>query len=754
MDATLEKPMPDSQPPVAEKRPRQLERADGTTFDDPWYWLRERDDPAVTAYLEAENTYAAVTMAGQRDLESQIFDEIRQRIAEDDASAPVFVPAHATGEQGWVYYRRMREGMQYPIHARRPVPAHVGDVGDLPDALRAAVDPLDPPDDEVIVLDENVAAAEHDYFRLGALEVSPDQRLAIEAVDVDGDEVYALQVRDLATGDLFDDRIARAAGSVAWCNDSATFYYTVPDASWRPFQVYRHVLGTASSDDELVFEETDERYWIGVGRTRSERFIAVRAASKITSGWHVIDADDPHAVPREVVPRRDGIDVDLDHHRDQFFLVTNADGAVDFKLCVTDIDNADVDRWRDVVPHRPGVRLEAAEVFDSHLVLSERTEARTQLRVCQLDGSHDRVIAMPDEIYTAAVGPNPSFSTSVLRCIYTSMVAPTEVVDIDVHTDVRFVVKRQQVRGGYDRSAYETWREWAEAPDGTRVPISLVRRRDSAGTPAPCLLYGYGAYEISLDPAFSVARLSLLDRGVVFAMAHVRGGGELGRSWYEHGRLQHKPHTFTDFVACAQHLVDGGIADSERLAIRGGSAGGMLIGAVVNLRPTLWRVAVAEVPFVDVVTTMSDASIPLTVIEYDEWGDPSDPGVCTVMRGYSPVDNVQPGQRPAMLVTAGLHDPRVQYWEPAKWVARLRDSATGGGPVVLKTEMGAGHAGRSGRYDAWRDEAEVLAFIINRLAPDAATASTRRTPRNAHYCGVCAQQALACAAGRPRAAHS
>ncbi len=708
--------MTESQPPVPPHRPRTLERSDGTSIVDPWFGLRERDEEML-AHLEAENAYASQVLAATTPLRDRVFEEIRTRTLEDDAAPPVLVPARREvgATTSWLYYRRTLEGLQYPIHARRPAGADVADVADLPDELRRAVDPRNPPDDEVVLFDENTAAEGHAYFRLGNLAVSPDQTLAVEAIDITGGEVYELRVRDLATGELLSDRIERATGAVAWFDDGRTFLYTVPDDAWRPHQVWRHRLGTDAADDEMILEETDERFWLGIGRTRSDRFLAIHAGSRVTSEWHLIEAGDPQGAPREVVGRVDGVEVDLDHRGELLYLVTNADGAVDFKLCVVPVGNPDRSGWQDLVAHRPGIRLEGADVFADHLVLTERTDATTRLRVLPPTGGEGDLVELPEEICAVGLASNPVFATRTIRYVYTSMITPLEIVDLDRATGDRFVVKRQEVRG-YERDRFVTWREWAPAPDGTLIPISLVRRADvELDGSAPCVLYGYGAYEISIDPAFSVSRLSLLERGVVFAVAHVRGGGEMGRAWYEQGRMVAKTNTFTDFIACAYHLVSEGVTTHERLAIRGGSAGGMLIGAVLNLRPQLCAAAVAEVPFVDVVTTMSDASIPLTVIEYDEWGDPADPATCSLIRSYSPYDNVVAAPRPAVFVTAGLNDPRVQVWEPVKWVAKLREHLTEGGPVLLRTEMGAGHAGRSGRYDAWRDEAEILAFVLDRL---------------------------------------
>ncbi len=717
----------DLTPPLAPRRPQLLTRADGSQVDDPYHWLRDREDPAVRAHLEAENEHTAAVMAPLADLQDRLFEEIKGRVQETDASAPTLVPPRAGTSAGWLYYRRTLEGQQYAIHCRRPAPAGVSDPRDLPDELRQPVDPQDPPADEVVLLDENVEAAEHDYFRLGGYAISPDGGLAAEAVDTTGNEVFRIRVRDLATGELLADEIPRAGYGLAWYEDNQAFLYTVTDDAWRPYQVWRHRLGTPHDADELLVQEDDERFWLGVGRTRSRAFLAIQAGSKITSEWHLLDAHDASAAPRLVAARQDGVEYDLDHRGDTLYLVTNADGAEDFKLCAAPLATPDREHWVDLVAHRPGVRLEAADAFADQLVLSERTAARTQLRVCDPDSGDGDVLPMDEEVYAAGLGANPGFATRTLRFAYTSLTTPTQVLDLDLDTGQRRLVKQQPIRGGYDRDRFVSWREWATAPDGTQVPISLVRRADVRldGT-APCLLYGYGSYEISIDPTFSSARLSLLERGVVFAIAHIRGGGEMGRRWYEDGKFLAKPNTFADFVACADHLVAQGVAVRDRLAIRGGSAGGLLIGAALNLRPELCAAAVAEVPFVDVVTTMSDPSIPLTVIEYEEWGNPGELDYLEVMCSYSPYDNVRAADYPAMFVTAGLNDPRVQYWEPAKWVAKLRTTATGGGPIVLKTELGAGHAGRSGRYDAWRDEAEVLAFVL--AAIGAADVDLRAAP--------------------------
>jgi len=705
-------PRPDRSAPLAPERPHTLTRSDGTSVDDPWYWLREREDPAVRAHLEAENAYTEALFAPLGGLVDELFAGIKGRIVETDASVPVL-------DDGWLYYRRTVEGQQYAIHCRRPAPPGVADAGDLPDAYRLPVDPDDPPADEVVLLDGNVEAEGHPYFSLGVFSISRDHRLAVVGVDTDGGEVLRLSVRDLATGETIEEVTDRATYGCAWFDDSETFLYLVPDDAWRPYQVWRHRIGAPAGSDELVLEEPDERFWMGLGRTRSEAFVEIALGTKLVDEVHLLPAGEPTAAPRCVVPRSLGVEASVEHRGDLLHIVTNRDGATDFKLCTVPVADPDPGRWADLVPHRPGVRLEGADLFRDHLVLSERTGGRTQVRLCDPDTGVGDVLAFDEDVYTAGLGTVAAFDARTLRFGYGSLTTPMQVIDLDTVTGERRVLKQQEVRGGYDRDRFATFRTWARSHDGAEVPVSVVHRADVAlDATAPCLVYAYGAYETSMDPLFSSSGLELLERGVVFAIAHVRGGGEMGRAWYEQGRMEHKPNTFQDLVACVEHLAAIGVADPARIAVRGGSAGGLTVGASLNLRPDLFAAAVAEVPFVDVITTMSDPTIPLTVTEYDEWGDPSDPAVQRVMAIYSPYDNVRPGDYPALYVTAGLNDPRVQYWEPAKWVARLRAATTSDRPIVLETELEAGHGGRSGRYDAWRDEAKVLAFVLAALDVD------------------------------------
>ena len=684
------------QPPVAPRRPVAVERF-GESFEDPYGWIRDRDDPAVRAHLENENAYTEHVLEPIRELRDQVYEELKSRMQESDASAPV-------RRDDWWYYTRILEGQQYPIQCRRPV-------GD-PDR-RFPVDPNDPPDDEQIVLDMNALAEGHDYLSVGGAAVSPDHRLLAYLVDTSGAEIFTLRIRDLDSGDE-TTVTERATYGLAWHTDASALLYLVPDDAWRPHELRRHVLGTGG-EDELLLREDDERFWTSLSTTRSRDLIVVQMGSRTTSEVHLLDAHDPFAKPTVVAPRDPGVEYHVDHGGGPLVIVTNAGEAVDFQVMTAPVDRPGREHWQVLVGHRAGIRVEDADAFATHVVLSERTEARTQLRVVDNDGFDHGVLEMPEEVYTAAVGANPDARTRILRIVYTSLTTPASTIDVDLDTGARETIKQEEVPGGYDPSAYETTRLWATSHDGVRVPISVVKRRETPRDgSAPCLLYAYGAYEMSTDPTFRPWRLSYLDRGGIVALAHVRGGGEMGRAWYEQGRLQHKPNTFHDVVACADHLVAEAWTSRDRLVLEGGSAGGLLVGATLNLRPDLVAAAVAVVPFVDVLNTMSDPTLPLTVPEYEEWGDPSDPAAFSTIRSYSPYDNVRTEAYPAVLVTGGLNDPRVGYWEPAKWVARLREVTTGDAPILLKTELGAGHAGPSGRYSALEERALLLAFEIDR----------------------------------------
>jgi oligopeptidase B len=673
---------------------------------DRYAWLRERDDPAVVAHLEAENAHTEAAMAHTRGLQDRLFEEIRSRVQETDLSVPVRLGP-------WWYFGRTAEGSQYGIHCRVPATSDRLTLEDAPPAVEPGV----PFPGEQVVLDENLSAGDSAYFALGAFDVSLDHRWLAYSTDLDGSERYTMRVRDLVTGDDLADEIPEVTYGTAWSDDASVLFYVRPDPAMRPHQVWRHVIGSPVDEDVLVFEEPDEHFFVSLGRTKDDRFVVLHLGSKVTDETWVLPGSDPFAEWRVVAPREQGVEYSVEHHGDRFVVLTNADGAENFCVVTAPDDDPGRDGWEVLVPHDPEVKLAGLDVMADHLVLHERAGGLTRIRVRRFSDGHEHVIDQPEVVGTVSGAANATFDTTVLRYGFTSMVTPSSIFDVDLVTGERVLRKQQPVLGGYDPADYVTDRLWATAPDGTQVPVSYVCRRDRpTDVPGPAVLYGYGSYEASMDPWFSSARLSLLDRGFVFAVAHVRGGGEMGRRWYLDGKERAKVNTFTDFVTAARHLVEAGMTSPAQLGIRGGSAGGLLVGAALNLAPDLFGAAVAEVPFVDALNTILDPSLPLTVTEWEEWGNPlHDPEVYAYMKSYAPYENVSEAAYPAVLATAGLNDPRVSYWEPAKWVARLRETTLGDAPILLKTEMGAGHGGPSGRYDAWRDEAFVLAFFIDQL---------------------------------------
>ena len=666
--------------PVAEQRPHTWHRPTGDVAD-PWAWLIERDDPATIAYLDAENAHADEWFAGQRDLVDDLYDELRSRVQETDLSAPV-------RNGPWWYVSRTEEGRSYAIHCRGT------------SADRASND---------VILDENAEAEGHDYFSMGAFDLSPDHALLAWSKDLDGGERYSLFIRDLdAGGDLADVITDTTWGGTAWSADATQLFYVRPDEQMRPYRVFRHVLGTDPATDQLVFEEPDERFFVGVGLTRSGEWIVIESASKTSSAAWIIPAGAASADPRLVRARVDDLEYSIDHWGDRFVITTNLD-AEDFRVMTAPLDAPG--EWTELIAHLPGRRITGVEPFATHLVVHEWADAQPRVRVLFNDGT-ERTVDLGDEPHDVELGSMPEWTATSVRLGYQSLTMPATIYDEDVRTAERTLVKQVPVPNA-DLEQYVASREWATAADGTRVPVDIVRRRDVQpdGT-AACLLYGYGSYEASMPPWFSPGRLSLLDRGVVWALAHPRGGGELGRRWYLDGKLLHKRNTFTDTIACVEHLVSSGWGSRSRMAVRGASAGGLLVGACVTMRPDLFAAAVAEVPFVDVVSTMSDPTLPLTVTEWEEWGDPRSEPWAGYIAGYSPYDNTTAAAYPALYITAGLNDPRVSYHEPAKWVAKLRAVRTNADPLVFKCEMGAGHGGPSGRYERWRDEAKVSAFVL------------------------------------------
>ena len=660
-------------PPLARAIPKTAPRG----RVDEYAWLRDRQLPETIAYLEAENRYAEAVMAPVAETEERLYREIVGRVKETDVSVPA-----ARGE--WLYYTRTEKGKQYGIHCRKRAPEG----------------------SEEVLLDGNRLAEGHEYFSLGAFEPSPDQNLLAYAVDTSGDEVYTVRFLDLRTGELLPDALTGTSASVQWASDNRTCFYVTLDESKRPYRLYRHRLGAGA--DDLLLQEEDERFELEVHRARSGGFLFLEIASNVTSEYRCLPADDPDGEFRMLLVRRQGVEFDVVHHGAHFYVRINDRGR-NFRLLRVAVSGGETVEVR---PHRDGVLIEGVMAFRDHLALVEREAGLRQIAIQDLSTGESRRMEFPEPVYAAWPTDNLEFDTPMLRLGYTSLLTPLSVFDYDMRTGERTLRKQAEVVGGYDASRYVTERIFAESVDGTRVPISLVYPHGLARDGrAPALLYGYGAYGMNSEPAFSSERLSLLDRGWVFAIAHVRGGEELGRAWYEDGRLLKKRNTFCDFVACAERLIAGGYTSRARLAIRGGSAGGLLIGAAINLRPDLFYAAIAKAPFVDVLNTMLDPSLPLTVIEYEEWGNPEDPAYYDYMRSYSPYDNVEPKDYPHVLATGGLNDPRVGFWEPAKWVARLRARKTGDRLVVLKTEMGAGHFGPSGRYRKYRETAFEYAFL-------------------------------------------
>ncbi|PRQ09594.1 S9 family peptidase [Enhygromyxa salina] len=699
-----------SAPPVPPCRPTSRELFGQTLVDD-YAWLRDRDDPAVRAHLEAERDHAeAVLDRRTGDLRARLYRELRGRIKEDERSVPA-------KDGPWLYYSRTELGDEYPRHCRRPHEPNV------------SLDQVEP--HEQVYLDENALAEDHDYFDLAALAISPSHRLCAYIVDLDGDEIYTVQIQDLDAGAALPDTLVGCGRALAWGDDGVLFY-TRLDSAHRPFQVWRHALGASQADDVCVHEELDPKFFASVYRTRSDAYVAISLDSQVTSEMWLIPTSTPTAAAQLVAARREGVEYGLAHRGDQLFVLSN-EGAHNFAIELRALPGHDGES-RVLVAHRDQVLLEDIDVFAGHLVIWERHEGLQRIRVVPLDpmparaGDDDapapgeHLIEFPDPTYCVWGDSNPEFEATTLRFGYTSLTTPASIYDYDLLTRDRALRKREQVVGGHDPNCYRSARIWAHTGDGERVPISLVWRPptepapgDAARSPRPTVLEGYGAYGLTMDPSFSSARLSLLDRGVIWAIAHVRGGGELGRRWYDAGKLADKHNSFDDFIACAEHLIDQAWTTPAQLVATGGSAGGLLVGAVANARPELFTAILADVPFVDVLNTMLDPSLPLSLVERDEWGDPTTPEGFAWIHAYAPYENVRAQAYPAMFVLAGWNDPRVGYWESAKWVARLRDRKTDDHQILLWTNMDAGHAGPSGRFEYLHELALEYAFLIDHL---------------------------------------
>ena len=673
------------QPPVAKIIPKELE-IHGHVRIDNYHWLRERENPEVIAYLKAENDYTAKVMAHAEALQNTLFEEIKGRIKQTDTSVPY-------KEDDYFYYTRYEESKEYPIYSRKK-------------------GSLDSP--EEIMLDVNVMAEGHSFFSVRGLAVSFGQDLLAFATDTVSRRIYTLYFKNLTTGEIYSDEIPNVTGNVAWANDNKTLFYAKKDlTTLRSYQIYRHELGTDPAEDELVYQEDDDTFSCYVFKTKSKRFLMIVSSQTLSTEVRYLEADDPRGEFTVFLERKRGHEYDLDHYGEKFYIRTN-DRAENFRLMETPITATGRENWKEVIPHREDVLLSSFELFRDHLVLQERKEGLIYLRIINWDGSGEHYLDFGEPAYLAYISTNPDANTQILRYGYTSMTTPNSIYDYDMVTREKVLLKQDEVLGDFDPNDYQTERLHATARDGVKVPVSIVYRKgiQNDGS-SPLLLYGYGSYGSSTNATFSASLLSLLDRGFVYAIAHIRGGQEMGRQWYENGKLLKKKNTFTDFIDCAEYLIEEGYTNRDRLFAMGGSAGGLLMGAVLNMRPDLFKGIVTRVPWVDVVTTMLDPDVPLTTSEYDEWGDPNQKEYYDYMLSYSPYDQVQAKDYPHLLVTTGLHDSQVQYWEPAKWVAKLRALKTDQNRLVLKTNMEAGHGGASGRYQRYRETAFYYAFLLD-----------------------------------------
>ena len=690
----MEKENTEILPPDAEKDPVELTNLGDVRLDD-YYWMKLTEDQRNTSdpdaqtqrvinYLDAENDYREKVMGDQLTLEDELYNEMVGRIKQDDSSVPYF-------KNGYYYYTRYEEGFDYPIYCRKK--------GDLEA-------------EEEIMLNANEMGKAYEFFSVGGTSVSPDNKWLAFAVDTVGRRKYLGMFKNLETGEILGEQLPLFS-SGDWAADSKTFVYTrIDNETLRSFQVYSHVVGEPAENDILKFTETDDTYSVYLDKSKSGDYFFLMAGKSGSSDIKFLSTKNPGGEFTEFYPRTRGVEYRIDHFRDDFYVLTNED-AVNFRLFKTPVDEIEPRNWTTVIPHRDDVLIEGMELFRDHMVISERKEGLVQLRVMNMRKGTEHYVGFDEEAYVAYVDNNPEFDTDILRFQYTSMTTPWTTYDYNMDSQERKVMKQEEILGGFDPANYETHRLWATARDGVKVPITIVYRKGMERNGAnPLLLYGYGSYGASMEPWFDAQRLSLLDRGWIWATAHIRGGSEMGRQWYEDGRLYKKMNTFNDFIDCAEYLIGENYTSPEHLYAMGGSAGGLLMGAVTNMRPDLWNGVVAAVPFVDVITTMLDESIPLTTFEYDEWGNPNLLEQYEYIKDYSPYDNVQDAEYPNMLVTTGLHDSQVQYWEPAKWVAKLRDHNQGDGKIFLYTDMEAGHGGASGRLKSLRDDARMFAFLI------------------------------------------
>jgi oligopeptidase B len=674
-------------PPLATVKPKELEKH-GHVRTDNYYWLNERENPEVIDYLNQENAYYNEMTASTKEFQKELFEEMKGRIKEDDSSVPYLY-------NGYWYITRYEKGKDYPIYARKK-------------------GTMDAP--EEIMFDCNEMAKGFTYFKLGGLNISEDNKWAAFGVDTVSRRQYTIQVKNLETNEILPFTIENTTGGSTWAGDNKTLFYTRKDpTTLRSEKIYRHTLGTDSNDDALVYFEKDDTYSVFIYKEKSKKYLVIGSSSTLTTEFRILDAKKPEGEFTVFQKRTRGMEYSISHYGDNFYIVTNKDKATNFKLMVTPEGKTGKENWKDLIPHREDVLLEDVDIFKNYLVISERSDGLNKIRIRPWDGEGEYYLPFDSETYTAGTSTNPDFDTEVLRYSYQSMATPSSVIDFNMKTKEKTVLKEQEVLGGkFDKNNYHEERIWATAKDGTKVPISMVYRKGiKKDGKNPLLLYAYGSYGASMDAYFSSIRLSLLDRGFIFAIAHIRGGEDLGREWYDNGKLLKKKNTFTDFVDCSEYVIAQNYTSPQHLYAEGGSAGGLLMGAVVNMAPQLYNGVIAQVPFVDVVTTMLDDSIPLTTGEYDEWGNPNEKEYYDYMLSYSPYDNLTAQNYPNMLITTGLHDSQVQYWEPAKWVAKLRVTKTGNNLLYLDTNMEAGHGGASGRFESLKEVAKEYSFLLD-----------------------------------------
>ena len=674
-------------PPVAKIIPKTLEKFGDERIDN-YFWLNDRENPEVIDYLNKENAYYQKMTAHTKAFQKELFEEMKSRIKEDDESVPYLY-------NGYYYITRFETGKNYPIYSRKK------------ESLSA---------NEEILFDCNKLAKGQPYFQLGGLSISPDNKLAVFSVDTVGRRIYDIQVKNLETGKILADKIEKVSGNAVWANDNMTIFYSSQDeVTLRSDKIFKHKLGTKQADDVLVYFEKDETFNVEVAKSKSRKYLAIESGSTLTTEYQILEADNPDGKFRVFQKRIRGLEYSINHYGDSFYIMTNADKATNFKLMKTLETATSKENWTEVVPHREDVLLEDIEIFKDFLVVEERTNGLNKIRIMPWSGEGEYYLPFDSETYTVYTSTNVDFDTDILRYSYQSMTTPSSVIDFNMRTKIKEIKKEQQVLGGkFDKNNYTEERIWATAKDGTKVPISMVYRKGlKKDGKNPFLLYAYGSYGHSMDATFSSTRLTLLDRGFIFAIAHIRGGEDLGRQWYEDGKLLKKKNTFTDFIDCSKFVIEQKYTSPEHLYAEGGSAGGLLMGAIVNLAPELYHGIIAQVPFVDVITTMLDESIPLTTGEYDEWGNPNVKKYYNYMVSYSPYDNVQQQKYPNMYVSTGLHDSQVQYWEPAKWVAKLRNIKTDDSVLFLDTNMKAGHGGASGRFEAIKELAKEYSFLLD-----------------------------------------